>query len=397
MGYRLWLAAQREQTFSPCSIVARNDNLRIPLNFFKTKAMTCPMEKPLISFIVVSFNQEHFIREAIEGALAQTYSPLEIIISDDASKDKTFEIVQEVVAGYRGPHVVKLNRNDINLGMGQHISLLMGMCSGELVVGAAGDDVSFPERTEVVYQAWEDSSRRATSIFSSYVTISAEGAELGIGGLRGDSSDKTLYRLQRGSLFNFLSTEWPVVVGCTHAWSPSLFKCFGPLTADLEDLVLSFRSLAIGELLYVHRPLIKYRRHGANVSFFAGKDDARTFEHRERRLRWVNEKKVMAYDNMLVDIETLLRSGRIVSEDNIRLRAESYRMREQYDVERQMMDRNFSGRLTCVIQAAMRGNVRCAVRSLPRALPRSLYRSLYRVREKWRDRGSDKGASPLDK
>ena len=43
------------------------------------------MERPLISFVVLAYNQESFIREAIEGALTQTYSPLEIVFSDDCS------------------------------------------------------------------------------------------------------------------------------------------------------------------------------------------------------------------------------------------------------------------------------------------------------------------------
>jgi cellulose synthase/poly-beta-1,6-N-acetylglucosamine synthase-like glycosyltransferase len=38
--------------------------------------------RPLVSFILLTYNQERFVNEAVEGALAQTYTPLEIIISD---------------------------------------------------------------------------------------------------------------------------------------------------------------------------------------------------------------------------------------------------------------------------------------------------------------------------
>jgi glycosyltransferase involved in cell wall biosynthesis len=47
-----------------------------------------------------AYNHERFIAEAVRGALSQTYSPLEIIISDDCSTDRTFEIIQSEVAGY---------------------------------------------------------------------------------------------------------------------------------------------------------------------------------------------------------------------------------------------------------------------------------------------------------
>ena len=69
-------------------------------------------DRPLVTFVILSYNEERFIREGIQGAFSQTYSPLEIIISDDCSTDRTFEIIQEEVEGYKGPHKVVLNRNE---------------------------------------------------------------------------------------------------------------------------------------------------------------------------------------------------------------------------------------------------------------------------------------------
>lgn len=340
------------------------------------------MENPLISLIVVSFNQEKFIREAIEGALAQTYSPLEIIISDDASKDRTFEIASELVANYRGTHKVRLNCNTNNLGMGAHITHLMTMCSGQLIVGAAGDDISFPERTSEIYKAWEASGRKATSIFSSYITISSEGAELGLGGTRGNHTAPTLYRDQRGSLSEFLSNNWPVVVGCTHAWSPKLFEYFGPLKSDLEDLVLSFRSLAVGEMIYINQPLIKYRRHDSNASFFAGWDDTMSFEHREKRLRWVNEKTVAAYDNMIADIETIFSNKKLSESERNSLRDEATWARDKTATELRMMTGNYFVKLFAVMGAVFRGDFRCAIKASARLMPLPLFRRFYIYRAK---------------
>ncbi|MCK5536618.1 MAG: glycosyltransferase, partial [Bacteroidales bacterium] len=61
-------------------------------------------KKPLISFTLFAYNQEKYIQEAVEGALSQTYSPLEIVISDDCSTDRTFEIIKELTEDYSGPH-----------------------------------------------------------------------------------------------------------------------------------------------------------------------------------------------------------------------------------------------------------------------------------------------------
>src|SRR5690606_870089 len=62
--------------------------------------------RPLVTFAVLAYQQEDLIRQAIEAAFAQTYSPLEIILSDDGSGDRTFEVIERMAAAYDGPHSV---------------------------------------------------------------------------------------------------------------------------------------------------------------------------------------------------------------------------------------------------------------------------------------------------
>jgi len=99
-------------------------------------------ERPLVTFALFAYNQEQYIRQAVEAALAQTYEPLEIIISDDCSSDSTFQVISDLAAGYTGPHTVVARRNANNLGLAAHISTVMEAVNGELVVVAAGDGVS---------------------------------------------------------------------------------------------------------------------------------------------------------------------------------------------------------------------------------------------------------------
>src|SRR4051812_14586565 len=121
--------------------------------------------KPLLSFCLVAYNQAAFIRDAVEAALSQTYSPLEIILSDDCSSDVTFEIIREVASAYSGPHLVRVNRTARNCGLCQHVNQVAELARGELIIVAAGDDISLPERSQLTLEAWEDSGRLATSIW----------------------------------------------------------------------------------------------------------------------------------------------------------------------------------------------------------------------------------------
>ena len=58
--------------------------------------------------------------------------------------------MQQAAATYNGPHKIVLNRNDENLHIGGHVNTVNRMASGELVVVAAGDDISLPSRVRTL-------------------------------------------------------------------------------------------------------------------------------------------------------------------------------------------------------------------------------------------------------
>jgi glycosyltransferase involved in cell wall biosynthesis len=223
-------------------------------------SMTNTSEKPLITFALFAYNQERFIREAVEGAFSQTYSPLEIILSDDCSPDRTFEIMEEMVANYSGPHTIVLNRNERNLGLIGHINLVMGMVKGELIVGAAGDDVSLPHRTTKIFQEYFKSKDDAYSIFSNATWIDSKSRKMNL--LRKNPVQDDSLKID-----NYAKKYPPGFVnGATHAWHREVFAFFGPLPNYIwaEDTTIPFRSAILGKILYIHDPLVLYRRRYIN-------------------------------------------------------------------------------------------------------------------------------------
>ena len=104
------------------------------------------MDRPIISLTICSYNQERYIEECVRSALRQTYTPLEIVVSDDNSQDSTFLIAKKIIENYKGPHKVILNRNSTNLGIGANLSKAVSLSSGIYLVDCAGDDVrALPE------------------------------------------------------------------------------------------------------------------------------------------------------------------------------------------------------------------------------------------------------------
>lgn len=236
------------------------------------------MSSPLVTFCVTAYNQERFVREAIAGAFAQTYSPLEILLSDDCSRDGTFSIMQEMAASYRGPHTVRINRNRQNLGAAKHFSRIYELVSGEFLVCSAGDDISLPQRTERVVDLWLKSNKQAVGIFSDAIIIDEDGRQVRANNFKvispapGDiialsflpSGSGTLHLRPLTDPRGFLQS-W--VLGATFGYDSRLWSVFGGLPADIlqEDVILPFRALMLGRLAYIDEPLVRYRRHAGNV------------------------------------------------------------------------------------------------------------------------------------
>ena len=208
--------------------------------------------------MLIAYEQQQYVAEAIRGAFSQTYKPLEIILSDDGSADATFETMQKMVAEYRGPHRVRLNRNEKNLGLGGHVDHLMGLAHGELVVVAAGDDISVPERVERLWQSYVDSGGRAMSVYSSLRVIDEHGDKHEIVHRPpGEAATDIEAYLVTGG-----------VCGCSHAWHRRTFDIFGPMLPGTvyEDKVIPFRSILLGEIRYIDEPLVLYRRHSQSIT-----------------------------------------------------------------------------------------------------------------------------------
>ncbi|HET8900241.1 MAG TPA: glycosyltransferase [Rhodanobacteraceae bacterium] len=205
-----------------------------------------------------AYNQERFIGEAVAAALAQTWSPLEIILSDDCSSDGTFRIMQLLVDAYRGPHRVRLLRAEVNQGIGAHVNKVVGEASGELIVVAAGDDISLPQRTETLVKRWLAGERRAHSIYSAATVINDAGEVTGV-------MDGQPRSMAPGAA---IRSYMDGLQGCSHAWSREVFSVFGPVLPDTvcEDRVIALRSTLLGGIDYCPEALVKYRIHVHNVS-----------------------------------------------------------------------------------------------------------------------------------
>lgn len=212
--------------------------------------MTESTDRPLVTLALFAYNQERYIREAVEGALSQDYTPLQIILSDDCSSDRTFEIMRDLAEGYQGPHTIVLNRNEQNLGIGGHIRRMANVADGEIVVAAAGDDISLSARVSTIVNAFV-ADPTVFAVMSASYDIDETGNHLRI-------SDDNLFAT---STVGLARRGGGTGSGATYAYRREVFFWPAEYPQDClsEDRILPFRASILGRIHHIRKPLILRR------------------------------------------------------------------------------------------------------------------------------------------
>lgn len=108
---------------------------------------------PLVTAMVPSYNAEAFIAETLESLAAQTWPHLEILIGDDASKDRTPDIIRAFASKHANVRVLD---REANLGWLGNSNDLMANAAGELVFFAFHDDTLKPDYVEKLVDGLRD-------------------------------------------------------------------------------------------------------------------------------------------------------------------------------------------------------------------------------------------------
>ena len=90
------------------------------------------------SILVISYAQEDLIADCLDSILNQSVSPYEVIVIDDCSPDRTWEVIESYALN--NP-VIKVHRNRHNLGVFGNFNKIIKLATGDFVNIVAGDDL----------------------------------------------------------------------------------------------------------------------------------------------------------------------------------------------------------------------------------------------------------------
>lgn len=213
---------------------------------------------PRATILLLAYRMEATLREALESAVAQTV-PCEIIVSDDASPepDRGFAIAEAFARDYRGPHRLRVRRNERNLGLCAHINVVAAEASGGILLFQAGDDRSHPDRVA-----------RALAFFDAHPDVALVGTTVD----EIDAAGSVIARRARDPGFRRADQRWLLergrfacLLGASMAMRRLLFDDLPPLRGMVEDNMITLRAALFGDIHCLDEPWLDYRIHAGNL------------------------------------------------------------------------------------------------------------------------------------
>lgn len=210
------------------------------------------MISPKVSVIIPTYNSAHFIIEAVDSVLAQTFTEFEILVIDDGSTDNT----KEVLAEKYGDSIQYFYKE--NGGVSKARNFGIENAKGKYVAFLDSDDAWIPEKLEKQILALEKNPDKK-ACYSSFYLCDEKLNPLEIN--RSERKSDALTDLIL--IGNVVATPSTVIA------EKGLFEQVGGFDYELSqcaDWEMWIRLATKTEFIYLNEPLLKYRQHGSNMS-----------------------------------------------------------------------------------------------------------------------------------
>jgi glycosyltransferase involved in cell wall biosynthesis len=237
---------------------------------------------PLVSILINNYNYGQFLKAAIDSALNQTYSRVEIVVVDDGSTDQS----QAIITGYENQIVSVLK---LNGGQASAFNAGVEHSKGDLLFFLDSDDMFSPDKVEKVVnlfaQLAPDNSR--TLLFNALAAIDEHGLPLDVDPLSGSCEWRDLHgnrdrpKFLQGALTRISTPNEVYKHAAKYRYIPYLASptsCFAMTRAladqvfplpcqgvktSADDFLVKAASL-LGEIYATDTVLTQYRVHGKN-------------------------------------------------------------------------------------------------------------------------------------
>jgi glycosyltransferase involved in cell wall biosynthesis len=222
----------------------------------KNKINPMSNNKPIVSVVMPVFNAEHYVHKAIKSIFNQTLKNFEFIVVNDASKDKTAEVIRSYA---KKDKRIRLINNDRNLKIAHSLNIGISAARTDLIARIDADDISHPERLEIQYD-----------FLMNHPKVAIVGANISITDKNGKEIWKREYPATSGDLkkimLRYSPFAHPAVMFRKRVFNE--FLGYDPNMIPCEDLDLWFKIGAKYDLGSIPKTLLKYSLSTESTSHY---------------------------------------------------------------------------------------------------------------------------------
>ena len=217
----------------------------------------------MITVLLAAWNGERYLREQMESLLGQTNQEFTILISDDGSSDRTPEIISEYES--RFPDRIRSLKSLKPSGSARdNFFRLLQSASDEYLMFCDQDDIWLPDKVEVTLREM----KKMEQLWGKNMPILIH-SDLSVTDQAGAVLYPSMARYQKIAVTDNRTSHYLVennITGNTMMINRSLKNLAQqiPDTCFMHDWWLGLVASCFGKILYIDRPLVRYRQHGNN-------------------------------------------------------------------------------------------------------------------------------------
>jgi len=222
---------------------------------------------PLVSIVIIAYNEERYLSAAIESALAQTYENIEVIVVDDGSKDSTLEVAKSFV-----PKINVISQtNSGNCSFPRNAGL--AIAKGEYISFLDGDDVLLPNKIAMQVELLLQHPEAAFVVndycnFRDLVQYPNHFSTCPLLMTEFESAQTDTLLLPKGRGADIMLEE-NFTIASSPLFRTSIVRSIGGFSTILyacEDFHLNYRVASRFQMLVNRELLFRRRLHGTNMS-----------------------------------------------------------------------------------------------------------------------------------
>ncbi|MBT5222316.1 MAG: glycosyltransferase family 2 protein [Gammaproteobacteria bacterium] len=217
---------------------------------------------PKVSLIVITYNQEDFVRDTLESCVTQDFHDYEVVVCDDGSKDLTQTIILEYQKNY--PNLIIPVLSDTNFGIAVNLNNGLEVAKGEYIALLGGDDLITPDKLRLQSEFLNTRSDASGCYHDAEVFKWPSGRVLGL--------FSELYGLGKNKMIDIdskkmLSPKYQMLPSTVMLRKSAIGdRRFDPRFRMLNDYIFDAQTiLETGPYVAFNKTLTKYRRHANNV------------------------------------------------------------------------------------------------------------------------------------